>query len=180
MIFRRADRDPEFDAEMLPHLRAVLNVALCLNGNRAEAEDLVQETFLRAFRAFNSFARGTSAKAWLFTILRHCHRNRIRDNGRHPEEHLDEENLEAPEPLGEEVDWEQITQHDVESAIALLPLALRTVVVLREMQGLSYKEISALVGVPIGTVMSRLHRGRAALRRALRFRLGSPRRRAAP
>ena len=179
MIFKQYARDPEFDAEMLPYLKAALDVAQRLTEDRAEAEDLVQETFLRAFRAFATFARGTSAKAWLLTILRNCHRNRLRDGARHPVEPLKEAEVEAPELPSEAPDWEQITGDDVAAAVALLPLRLREVVVLREMQGLSYKEISAVVGGPVGTVMSRLHRGRVALRRALHFRISTARRRTA-
>lgn len=174
-----ADRDPEFDAVVLPLLGAAYDVALRLTGARAEAEELTQETFVRALAGFDRFRRGTSARAWLLTILRNVHRNRIRSTIRHPEQHLDDELVAAPSLDRSCAPWETLTADDLDAAIALLPLHLREVVILRDLQGLTYKELAGTMDCPLGTVMSRLHRARAELRGVLVWRLSSRSRKAA-
>jgi RNA polymerase sigma-70 factor (ECF subfamily) len=159
----------------LVHLDALYRTALRLTRNRAEAEDVVQETFLRAFRSFDRFNPGTNCRAWLFTIERNVFLNRLRSHGR---EVLEAEMgaLEAAEAASEarlgagtpEEEFLQTVLHgDVDRALAALPLAFREAVMLVDIEGLTYREVAEVIGCPIGTVMSRLSRGRALLRRAL-------------
>ena len=157
------DRRAAFEATFLPHLAAAYNLARWLTRDGADAEDVVQESYLRAFRAFGRF-RGGDGRAWFLAIVRNTgiswlRRNRPRklsvpfDEARHGSTE------EAPEPAGDGA--------ALRAAIEGLPPEFREAVVLRELEGLSYKEISAVAGVPIGTIMSRLSRGRGLLRQAL-------------
>lgn len=156
------------------HLDSLYHVALRLTRNRAEAEDVVQEAFLRAFRSFHRFNPGTNCRAWLFTILRNVFLNRVRAQGR--------EVLEAEMGGLDNVEWtgeahidrnpeEQFLQTmvhgDVDRALTALPLPFREVVLLVDIEGLTYREVAEVLSCPIGTVMSRLSRGRTLLRRAL-------------
>ncbi len=159
----------------LVHLDALHRVALRLTRNRAEAEDVVQETCLRAFRAFDRFDPGTNCRAWLFTILRNVFFNRVRNQGREVLEtevgSLDavgaaiDTGVERGNP--EEQFLQSVLHGDVDRAIRTLPLTFREAVVLVDLEGLSYREAAEVLGCPVGTVMSRLSRGRALLRRAL-------------
>lgn len=159
----------------LVHLDALYHTALRLTRNRAEAEDCVQETCLRAFRGFRRFNPGTNIRAWLFTILRNVFLNRIRRE-RH-EVRPDDATLESERqsatlaaPAGdspEEEFYQTVLHGDVERALHTLPLAFREAVILADLEGLSYREIADIVGCPIGTVMSRLSRGRRLLREML-------------
>ena len=155
-----------FDAVVLPHLDAAYTLARYLMRNAQDAEDVVQDACLRALKYFEGFRgeEGTSARAWLLTIVRntaHTWRKRHRpdalavefDESQHSEAIADRD-PEAEETLGR--------------ALEHLAPEFREVIVLRELQGLSYKEISDVVGVPVGTVMSRLSRARARLQEALR------------
>jgi RNA polymerase sigma-70 factor (ECF subfamily) len=165
----------EFEQVALVHLDALYQTALRLTRNRAEAEDVVQETFLRAFRAFDRFDPGTNCRAWLFTILRNVFYNRTRQAGR---EVADEDGTRlaeavesattayAPDDPEEEL-FQSILHGDVERALNTLPLVYRDAVILADLEGLTYKEVAQVLGCPIGTVMSRLYRGRDLLRRAL-------------
>jgi len=159
----------------LVHLDALYDVALRLARNRAEAEDIVQEAFLRAFRNFERFNPGTNCRAWLFTILRNVFLNRIRSRGR---EVLEAEMgggfdqaavaVTTSGELNPEEQFLQTMLHgDIDRALATLPLSFREAVVLVDIEGLTYREVADVLGCPIGTVMSRLSRGRALLRRAL-------------
>ncbi len=165
----------EFERVALVHLDALYHTALRLTRNRAEAEDCVQETCLRAFRGFHRFNPGTNMRAWLFTILRNVFLNRIRREGH--EVRADDTTLEAepqsatlPAPAGgspEEEFYQTVLHGDVERALHALPLAFREVVILADLEGLTYREIADAVGCPLGTVMSRLSRGRRLLRESL-------------
>ena len=158
----------------MAHLDSLYHVALRLTRNRAEAEDVVQEAFLRAFRSFHRFNPGTNCRAWLFTILRNVFLNRVRTQGR---EVLEAEmggldNLEwTGEPGVDRNPEEQFLQTmlhgDVDRALTALPLPFREAVMLVDIEGLTYREVAEVLSCPIGTVMSRLSRGRALLRRAL-------------
>ena len=158
----------------LVHLDGLYHVALRLTRNRAEAEDVVQEAFLRAFRSFHRFNPGTNCRAWLFTILRNVFLNRVRTQGR---EILEAETggLDQVEAMNdttvarnpEEQFLQTMLHGDVDRALATLPLLFRETVMLVDIEGLTYREVAEVVGCPIGTVMSRLSRGRALLRRAL-------------
>jgi RNA polymerase sigma-70 factor, ECF subfamily len=150
-------------------------VALRLTRNRAEAEDIVQEAFLRAFRSFDRFNPGTNCRAWLFTILRNVFLNQIRSQGREvPEADLGDrvtaETAGHPRGIGgnpEEELLQTVLHGDVDRALKALPLAFREAVVLVDLEGLSYREVAEVLGCPVGTVMSRLSRGRGLLRQAL-------------
>jgi len=171
------DRSREFEEVALVHLDALYRSALRLTHNRSEAEDLVQETCLRAFRGFHRFNPGTNCRAWLFTILRNAFLNRIRQAGRDvlAGESVDLESTTFPgvaETLParghpDEEFFQTVLHGDVDRALKALPLPLREVVILADLEGLAYKEIAQVVGCPIGTVMSRLSRGRGLLRQAL-------------
>jgi RNA polymerase sigma-70 factor (ECF subfamily) len=158
----------------LVHLDALYHVALRLTRNRAEAEDVVQEAYLRAFRSFHRFNPGTNCRAWLFTILRNVFLNRVRRQGREVLEGemggLDQAEVAADTHVGtspEERLMQTVLHGDVDRALTTLPLAFREAVMLVDIEGLTYREVAEIVGCPIGTVMSRLSRGRALLRRAL-------------
>jgi RNA polymerase sigma-70 factor (ECF subfamily) len=156
-------RDERFEVEVLPHLRSLYGAAYRMTGNAHDAEDLVQETFLRAHRAFDRFD-GANARAWLHTILGRARTDLYRRMRRRPQtvELVDD---------GPAVDPPQDAfasgHEDLERALKALPEAFREAVVLRDLQELRYSEIADALGVPIGTVMSRIHRGRALLREAL-------------
>lgn len=158
----------------LIHLDALHHVALRLTRNRAEAEDVVQEAFLRAFRSFDRFNPGTNCRAWLFTILRNVFLNRVRSRGREVLEAemggLDQVEMTTDTEVGrnpEEQFLQTMLHGDVDRALAALPLGFREAVLLVDIEGLTYREVAEVLACPIGTVMSRLSRGRALLRRAL-------------
>ncbi|HOU52436.1 MAG TPA: sigma-70 family RNA polymerase sigma factor [Myxococcota bacterium] len=177
--FHDADRRRRFEREALPHLDACYRFALALTRDAAEADDLVQETMLRAFRAFDSYTEGTRCKAWLFRILKNVFLNRRRTDGREVDL---EESLGAIQELG----WEDrpfyrspedavllaATRDRIEEALGRMPRDFREAVVLADVEGLSYQEIAEVMGTPIGTVMSRIHRGRRMLRSLLGESLG--------
>ena len=157
------DRE-RFDTEALPYLKRLYGTAYRMTGNPADAEDLVQETLLRAFRSFDRFVPGTNLRAWLFTILHHVRTDGLRRARRAPRtEELAGEGPAVPPPQ------EALASggEDLARAIAALPEAFRLAVVLRDVEELSYGEIAQVLQVPLGTVMSRIHRGRALLRAAL-------------
>jgi RNA polymerase sigma-70 factor (ECF subfamily) len=160
-------RDPEFDREALGYLPALHDTALRLCRDAAEAQDLTHDTYVRALNSADRFEPGSSLKAWLLTILHNLFRTRVRDQGRRATLELDEEWVDVPAPISEEETWHAVTSAQLDSAIELLPQKLREVVVLRDLQGLSYKEIAQVLDLPVGTVMSRLYRGRETLRAIL-------------
>ncbi len=157
-------RDERFETEALPHLRALYGTAYRMTRNAHDAEDLVQETFLRAYRGFDRFQPGTNIRAWLFTILHRARADAFRRAGRSPrtvEMIADGPAVPAPqEALASGAE-------DIERALAALPEVFRVAVVLRDVEELSYDEIAAALAIPVGTVMSRIHRGRGLLRTAL-------------
>ncbi len=159
---------------------SLYSAALRMTRNPADAEDLVQETYLKAYRAFASYQEGTNLKAWLYKILTNTFINSYRSKKRRPEQtELDEvEDLYLYRRLGgleavaanrsaEEEVLDRFTDADVKAAVEALPEGFRMAVLLADVEGFSYKEIAEILGVPIGTVMSRLHRGRKALQKAL-------------
>ena len=158
-----------FEDEISPHLKSAYNLARWLTRSHEDAEDIVQEAFLRAFSAFESF-RGEDAKPWLLTIVRNTSmtwlkRNRTAGATIGFEETPQDPKEGSPDP--EEILLISCDREQVRQALEQLPLDFREAVVLREMEGLSYKEISTAIGVPLGTVMSRLSRGRDWLKRIL-------------
>jgi len=167
-------RTHEFEATALVHLDALYRGALRLTGNRAQAEDLVQEALVRAFRGFDRFAAGTNCRAWLFKIMRNAFLNRVRAEREAP---YDDDFLDAHRPGAEagfpsgttpEEEFLQTVVHgEVERALRDLPERFREVVMLVDLEGFTYREVAEALDCPIGTVMSRLFRGRRLLRRAL-------------
>lgn len=156
-------REARFEAEALPHLKRLYAAAYRMTGNAADAEDLVQETMLRAYRAFDRYTPGTNAKAWLYTILQRVRTDALRKAGRRPATvELDDD---GPPVAGRQ---EALLQgRDLEQALRLLPETFRAAVVLRDVEELSYEEIATVLEIPLGTVMSRIHRGRTLIRAAL-------------
>jgi len=174
------ERTGEFEEAALPHLNALFNLALNLTRNRKDAEDLVQETYLRAFRFFDSYQPGTHIKAWLFRILRNTFINRYRAARVRPDEVafdkvelaydklVDQQFIESKQPPSpEKLVLDGVLDEEVEQALAALPEEYRSVVIMALIEELSYKEIAAALSIPLGTVMSRLHRGRKQLQVAL-------------
>jgi RNA polymerase sigma-70 factor, ECF subfamily len=163
------ERTPQaFEALVEPHLRTLLRLARRLVWEDAEAEDLVQETCLKAFRAFHQFCPGSNGKAWLVTILLNAFRDRARKASHTPpllsfDEVAEFVRLRHSTPAPEEVATQNNLGRLVRLAIDDLPPEFQLVVLLADVEGLSYKEIADTVGCPIGTVMSRLYRGRQLL-----------------
>ena len=159
-----------FAAEALSYVDSLYGTALRLTRRPADAEDLVQDTYLKAFRASAQFQRGTNLKAWLFTILHNTFRNIKRDDGRNPIE-VDSEVVEQAESVGasgagqnpEQLLARATLDADLQAALDELPEVFRQAVWLRDVEEFSYAEIATMVGVPIGTVMSRISRGRRML-----------------
>ena len=157
-------REQRFEAEALPHLKAIYGTAYRMSGNPHDAEDLVQETFLRAYRAFDRYTPGTNIRAWLHTILYRVRTDAFRRSRRSPQTvELAGDGPAVPPPQ----DALAAGGEDLARAVDALPEAFRAAVVLRDLQDLTYEEIAGVLGVPIGTVMSRIHRGRSLLRAAL-------------
>src|SRR3954469_5685451 len=170
----------EFAELAMEHMPSLYSAALRMTRNPSDAEDLVQETYLKAYRAFGSFQAGTNLKAWLYRILTNTFINTYRAKKRRPEQtELDEvEDLYLYRRLGgleaaaagrsaEEEVLDHFTEDDVKAALESLPEQFRMAVLLADVEGFSYKEIAEILDVPIGTVMSRLHRGRKALQKEL-------------
>jgi RNA polymerase sigma factor (sigma-70 family) len=164
------DKRGRFEAQVMPHLDAAHRFARWLSRSPGEADDIVQEAFLRAFRGFDAL-RGSDVKAWLLTIVRNCHATARRQQQRRAELPLpetDEREFEAAtvasEPGPEGVSIERDQQRQLERLIASLSQEHREVLLLREMEEMSYREIAAVTQLPIGTVMSRLARARDALK----------------
>jgi len=157
------DRRQRFEALALPHLDAAYNLARWLSRSPADADDIVQDAMLRAFRAFDGF-RGGDIKAWLLTIVRNCWASAGAASRRRAHTSLEDEILVADGADPEQSAMQAGTRRRLDELIAALPPEFREVVILREMEDLSYREIAEITGTPIGTVMSRLARARALLR----------------
>ncbi len=176
----RSNAPSSFEEEALPHLDAVYRFALRLSGTPDQAEDLVQDTFLRAYRSWAQYTPGTRAKSWLFTICRNVFL-RQRERGRRHDEIVQRHTamgggvVDAVNPLWRSLDgvdpegafFRSILDDEVLRAIDRLPEDYRTAVVLSDVEGLTYMEIAEMTGVPVGTVKSRLFRGRRQLQRVL-------------
>jgi len=178
MAFRRSSArgdDPEFTSAALSHIDSLYGTALRLTRRAADAEDLVQDTYLKAFRSAHQFEPGTNLKAWLFTILHNTFRNVRRHDGRSPVD-VDSDAVErAPNAGPADQSPEQILSRrtldaDLQAALDDLPEAFRQAVWLRDVEELTYAEMAKVLDIPMGTVMSRISRGRRALSEGLRAR----------
>lgn len=169
-----------FTEQAMPFMSSLYSAAMRMTRNPADAEDLVQDAYLRAYRGFGGFQEGTNLKAWLYRILTNAFINKYRAKQRRPVE-TDLEEVEdlylyhrvrGSERMGlgrsaEDELMDSITDDTVKSAVESLPEVYRMAVLLADVEGFSYREIAEILEVPVGTVMSRLHRGRKALQKAL-------------
>ncbi|MGH2703334.1 MAG: sigma-70 family RNA polymerase sigma factor [Actinomycetota bacterium] len=173
------DERRRFQADALPLLDSLYGAALRMTRNPQDAEDLVQETMLRAYRAFDRFEAGTNLKAWLFRILTNAYINTYRKRQREPQkvsaDEVEEFDLYQElknhdtqfEATPESIVLDSLVDSDIIDAIDDLPEQFRLAVVLSDIEGFSYAEMAEIMDVPMGTVMSRLHRGRKALQKRL-------------
>jgi RNA polymerase sigma-70 factor (ECF subfamily) len=170
------ERRDRFEAEVLPHLDRLYSAALRHTRDATDAEDLVQETIAKAFRSFHQYREGTNLKAWLYRVLHTTYISMYRKAQRRPQESLQDEiddfsfydelsRSTGASPERQVLD--SFTADEVKDALAQLPDTFREAVYLADVEGFAYKEIAEIMGTPVGTVMSRLHRGRKALHQAL-------------
>jgi len=172
----RSDQDLIFEKELLPHVGALQTFAYHLTYSQNDADDLVQETYMKAYRFLNKYEKGTNAKAWLFKILKNAYINEYRKKVRQPikvdfEDIItyhdsDEDRVSGYSDLRQEI-FENMMGDEVTTAINSLPLDFRTVILLCDIEGFTYEEIASIIDVPIGTVRSRLFRARNLLKEKL-------------
>jgi RNA polymerase sigma-70 factor (ECF subfamily) len=155
-----------FETEAMPHMNDIFRTAVRLTGDRARAEDVVQEVYLQAWKSFHRFESGTNCRAWLYKILFHCVHHQRRKWFRFPLLKETEEFIEANLTWSPPVP-ENLTDEAILAALDRIPADFRTVVLLVDVEEFAYKEAADITGIPIGTVMSRLSRGRRLLREQL-------------
>jgi len=169
-------KQAEFEAEALPHMDVLYNFALRTTGNEDDAQDLLQETYLKAYRFWDKYEKGTNIRAWLFRIMKNSYINRYRKETKEPDK-VDYDEIENfyntiraestdPNDLQQKL-FGHLLGDEVTKALESLPDDFRTVVILCDIEGLTYEEIAEFVECPIGTVRSRLHRGRKLLQAEL-------------
>jgi RNA polymerase sigma-70 factor, ECF subfamily len=169
-----------FATEAMQYAPQLYSAAMRMTRNRADAEDLVQETYLKGYRSFHTFNEGTNLRAWLFRILTNTYINKYRAKQRRPDEtdlgdiedlylykHINTSRDAGLGRSAEESLMEMLPDDEVKQALEALPDAFRLPVILADVEGFAYKEIAEMLDIPIGTVMSRLHRGRKAMQKAL-------------
>lgn len=162
----------EFEKEAIPHMDALYNFALKMTGDEDDADDLVQETYLKAFRFFDKFEKGTNCKAWLFRIMKNSYINDYRKQVKEPNKVDYEdvqnfyENIKSDEVESKHYEqdvFSNLLDDEISKAITELPEDFRTVIILSDIEGFTYDEIADFVDIPVGTVRSRLHRARKML-----------------
>ncbi len=167
-----------FDKEFMPHIDSMYNFAFRLTNDEDDANDLVQDTYMKSFRFINSFQEGTNAKAWLFRILKNSFINDYRKKSKEPSK-VDYQEVETVYNSTEDAEFESTSDLRIEAvqdmigdevAMALngLPVDFRTVIILCDIEGFTYEEMAKILDIPIGTVRSRLHRARNLLKEKLR------------
>jgi len=165
-----------FDNEFMPHVDSMYNFGYRLTFNEDDAKDLVQDTYLKAFRFINSFQRGTNAKAWLFRILKNSFINEFRKKSKQPSkvDYSEVEQYYNSDDAGENITTDlriETVQHmigdEISGALNAIPVDFRTVIILSDLEGFTYEEMSKILDIPIGTVRSRLHRARNMLKEKL-------------
>jgi RNA polymerase sigma-70 factor (ECF subfamily) len=172
----RSENDILFETELLPHVGALQTFAYHLTYNQDDADDLVQETYLKAYRFIDKYEKGTNAKAWLFKILKNAYINEYRKKVKQPTKvdfedivayhDTDDDHLTGYSDLRAEI-FQHMMGDEVTMAINSLPLDFRTVILLCDIEGFTYEEIASIIDVPIGTVRSRLFRARNLLKEKL-------------
>jgi len=165
------EKKREFEGLALPHMDSFYSAALRLTRNETAAEDLVQDAYLRAYRFFDKFEKGTNFRAWLFKIIKNVYINKYRKESKTPQM-MDASDAEASGFLSitetpENQIFDKLLDDDITKALDSLPDDFRLTLILSDLEGFSYKEIAEILDCPIGTVMSRLHRGRKILRQNL-------------
>ena len=172
------EKNRVFDKEFMPHIDSMYNFAFRLTNDEDDANDLVQDTYLKAFRFINSFSQGTNAKAWLFRILKNSFINDFRKKSKEPAK-VDYQDVETTYNSEEDAETNQTVDLRVESvqdligdeianALNALPVDFRTVNILCDVEGFTYEEMAKILDIPIGTVRSRLHRARMLLKEKLK------------
>ena len=174
---KKEEYDQVFEDELLPHIDALHTFAFHLTYNEADANDLVQETYMKAYRFIDKYQQGTNAKAWLFKILKNAYINEYRKKSKRPkkvdfEEIVsyhdgDNDTMTGYFDLREEM-FDNMMGDEVTTAINMIPVEFRTVILLCDIEGFTYEEISKIINVPIGTVRSRLFRARNLLKEKLK------------
>jgi len=170
----------DFERDAMQYTRQLYSAAMRMTRNPSDAEDLVQETFLKAYRAYHTFEEGTNLKAWLYRILTNTYINKYRKESRRPSEvdlgavedlylyrNIGSEELVEAAGTTEERVLDGLVESDIKKAVEDLPENFRLPVLLADLEGFSYKEIAEILDIPIGTVMSRLRRGRKSMQKAL-------------
>ncbi|MDQ3290499.1 MAG: sigma-70 family RNA polymerase sigma factor [Bacteroidota bacterium] len=176
----KAEKDSRFEAELLPIIDSLYNFAFRLTLDEDDANDLVQETYLKAYRFFDYFEPGTNAKAWLFRILKNSFINDFRKKSKQPakvdysevEGYYNSEGMDGDGEIATTSDMrsqsvQELIGDEVASALNSLPVDFRTVIILCDLEGFTYEEMAKILDIPIGTVRSRLHRARNFLKEKL-------------
>ncbi len=176
LTVQEVQKQQDFEDEIIPHLDAMYNFALRLTSDPNSAEDLVQDSIVKAFRFFSSYEKGTNAKAWLFRILKNSYINNYRKKSKQPSQvDYDEvasfyETIRADRTDTSDLEdrmFRDLIDDDISNALEELPEDFRTVVLLCDIEDFTYEEIANMLDVPIGTIRSRLHRGRNLLKSQL-------------
>jgi len=175
--YSEVERTEIFDNEFLPHLDAMYNFAYRLTFDQDDAKDLVQDTYMKAYRFINSFQKGTNAKAWLYRILKNSFINDFRKKSKQPskvdyqevENFYNSDNVDENKTVDLRVDTvKDMIGDEVSNALNSLAVDFRTVIILCDLEGFTYEEMAKILDIPIGTVRSRLHRARNLLKEKLK------------
>lgn len=171
--YSETEKSEIFDTEFMPHVDSMYSFAYRLTFDSDDAKDLVQDTYMKAFRFINSFQRGTNAKAWLFRILKNSFINEFRKKSKQPAkvDYNEVEQFYNSDDAGENITTDlrvETVQHmigdEISGALNAIPVDFRTVIILSDLEGFTYEEMAKILDIPIGTVRSRLHRARNMLK----------------